>query len=71
MRRQFSAVLLATVLLGSAVPSGAEAKGSRPNILFIFSDNHRTDCVGALGNPHIKTPTLDKLVEQGVAFSRA
>jgi arylsulfatase A-like enzyme len=49
----------------------AQTKPSHPNILFILSDDHRPDCVGALGNPHIKTPTLDTLVDRGVSFSRA
>jgi len=70
MIRQFSVTVLATLLLGSVIPAGADAKAAHPNILFILSDDHRADCVGALGNPHFKTPTLDKLVEQGVSFSR-
>ena len=70
MIRQFSASLLATGLLGLVVLASTAAEAAHPNILFIFSDDHRPDCVGALGNPHIKTPTLDKLVEQGVSFSR-
>lgn len=71
MKRQFFASLLATVLLGGVVCAAAAAKDAHPNILFILADDHRTDGVGALGNPQIKTPTLDKLVERGVAFSRA
>jgi arylsulfatase A-like enzyme len=67
---QFPASVLATLILGSVTPAGADAKAAHPNILFILSDDHRADCVGALGNPHIKTPTLDKLVGQGVSFSR-
>jgi len=31
----------------------------------------RPDCIGALGNPHIRTPALDQLVERGMSFSRA
>jgi arylsulfatase A-like enzyme len=43
--------------------------GSRkPNVLFILSDDQRPDCVGAMGNPHIKTPNLDRLVEKGTVF---
>ena len=42
-----------------------------PNILFIFADDMRADCIGALGNPHIRTPNLDRLCKQGLAFNRA
>lgn len=41
---------------------------SRPNILWYCTDQQRFDTIGALGNPHVKTPTLDRLVAQGVTF---
>src|SRR5215471_8146278 len=40
------------------------------NILFILADDYRPDCVRALGNRHIKTPNLDRLVQTGMSFSR-
>lgn len=43
----------------------------RPNVLFLFSDDQRRDTIGALGNPHIQTPNLDRLVNEGVSFSQA
>ena len=42
-----------------------------PNILWICTDQQRHDTIGALGNPHIHTPTLDKLAAEGVAFTSA
>lgn len=44
------------------------AKPERPNVLFLFSDDQRYDTIRALGNPHIKTPNLDRLVESGFVF---
>ncbi len=41
----------------------------RPNILFIMTDQQRSDTIAALGNRAIRTPTLDSLVEEGIAFS--
>ena len=41
-----------------------------PNILFIPVDDLRPE-LGAYGNPYIKTPNIDRLAEQGVAFARA
>ncbi|GKX31463.1 choline-sulfatase [Vallitalea longa] len=41
------------------------------NILLVFSDQLRADTIEALGNPVIKTPILNKLVESGVSFTRA
>ena len=40
----------------------------RPNILLIFTDQQRFDTIHALGNPIIRTPNLDRLVREGVAF---
>jgi len=43
----------------------------RPNILWICTDQQRYDTIHALGNDHIRTPNLDRLVAEGVAFTRA
>ena len=42
----------------------------RLNILWFCADQMRYDTVHALGNPHINTPNLDRLVASGVAFTR-
>jgi arylsulfatase A-like enzyme len=56
----------------SALNAAAEPAGStRPNVLFLFSDDQRADTIAALGNAHIRTPQLDALVKQGTVFSRA
>lgn len=43
----------------------------RPNILWYCTDQQRYDTIGALGNPHVRTPNLDRLVRSGVAFTHA
>jgi arylsulfatase len=45
--------------------------GSRPNILWICTDQQRYDTIGALGNVHVSTPNIDRLVKEGVAFTHA
>ena len=44
---------------------------NRPNVLWICPDQQRHDTIHALGNDHINTPVLDRLVADGVAFTRA
>ena len=44
---------------------------TRPNILWICTDQQRYDTIHALGNEQIRTPNLDRLAAQGVAFTRA
>ena len=49
----------------------AFAEDSRPNVVVILADDlGREDC-GFMGGREIKTPHLDKLVRQGLAFTRA
>ena len=42
-----------------------------PNILFIFTDQHRLSAVGAYGPTPCKTPNIDRLAREGVLFERA
>ncbi len=42
-----------------------------PNILLLMTDQQRADTIAALGNPIIRTPTLDRLVREGSSFTRA
>lgn len=42
----------------------------QPNILLIMTDQQRWDALGASGNPHIRTPVLDRLCAQGVRYER-
>jgi arylsulfatase A-like enzyme len=43
----------------------------KPNILFIFSDQHRPHAMSCYGDPNIETPNLDRLAEEGVLFTNA
>lgn len=41
---------------------------SRPNIIFMFTDDHATAAISAYGSVINKTPFLDKLATQGIRF---
>ncbi|MYB65514.1 sulfatase-like hydrolase/transferase [Candidatus Poribacteria bacterium] len=41
---------------------------SQPNVLFIIADDHRWDAIGGMGDPTVKTPTMDSLMERGTTF---
>jgi arylsulfatase A-like enzyme len=43
----------------------------KPNILWIFSDQHRAAASGCYGDPNIDTPHLDRLAVEGVRFTNA
>ncbi len=60
-RRSFGASLAA---------AGAQAQGkSRPNLVFVFSDQQSSDMLGCYGNRQIVTPQLDRFASQGVRFA--
>jgi arylsulfatase A-like enzyme len=44
---------------------------TKPNVLLILTDQHRWDCLGAAGNPDLRTPHLDALAADGVRFANA
>jgi len=47
------------------------SSGARPNILWIMSDDHATQAVGAYGGrlaPLNPTPTIDRLASEGIRF---
>jgi arylsulfatase A-like enzyme len=54
---------IAILLLAVTAPAAP-----RPNILFLFADDQRADTIAAHGNPHIKTPNIDRLVASGYSF---
>ena len=45
--------------------------GTTPNILWILTDEQRTDSLGCYGSPWACTPSLDRLAGQGVRFGAA
>ena len=69
--RRASRLLAWLGLAFSALATTHAASPSRPSILFIFADDQRADTIAALGNAHIQTPNLDRLVRRGVSFNRA
>ena len=46
----------------------SQGGGTRPNIVIIYGDQHRADAIG-YDNPEVRTPHLDTLARDGVAFS--
>lgn len=42
----------------------------KPNILFITADQWRGDSLGLAGHPVVRTPAMDRLAAEGVAFRR-
>jgi arylsulfatase A-like enzyme len=50
---------------------GCSSKPQKPNILFIFADQLRSQELSCYGGVNIKTPNLDRLADEGVRMTNA
>jgi len=66
-RRGIGAALM--ILGGFRICLPAEA--APPNVVFILADDLRPDGLGSLGNPVIKSPNIDSIVNRGFIFRHA
>ncbi len=44
------------------------AGSGRPNVVFVLTDDQRWDALSCAGNPHLRTPNIDRLAAEGVLF---
>jgi arylsulfatase A-like enzyme len=61
----------AIIVIASSRAAQTPSQTKRPNVLVLFADDQRADTIAALGNSHIRTPNLDRLVSEGTTFTRA
>src|SRR5687767_6770518 len=68
----FFAIVFALFII-SCKPSGEQLlkETSRPNIIFIMSDDHAYQAISAYGHGLNKTPNIDRLAKEGALFTRA
>jgi arylsulfatase A-like enzyme len=66
------ALAAAGLLLNAAAPAASPGEEpSRPNILFVFTDDHAPHAIGAYGSPYAAldpTPHIDRLAREGMLF---
>lgn len=62
--------LLSVSLALAAFTSCQEQNAGKPNILFILVDDMQSDAIAAWGNKDVYTPHIDRLVNEGVNFTR-
>ena len=66
-----AAALVALVGAAGCRRAPAVETPKRPNILFILLDDLRAVALGYAGHPHVKTPNIDRIANEGVAFRNA
>ncbi|NGF55920.1 sulfatase-like hydrolase/transferase [Parapedobacter sp. SGR-10] len=70
---------IATMILIGIIFDGHAQKESsissrqkeKPNILLIISDQLNWDYMSAMGNPYVRTPNIDRLLNAGIRFDKA
>src|SRR5262245_51266432 len=69
-RRRPEFAMRSLLLLGLLTASLAAA--DRPNIVFIFSDDHAYQAISAYGDPRklLDTPNIDRIAREGMRFNR-
>jgi len=62
MKKSF--ILLSLMICGTFSVSAALL----PNIIYLMADDQSSDTLGCYGNPDVKTPNIDRLAADGMAF---
>ena len=56
---------------GQPLPAkSSKAKADAPNIVFLFADDQCTYSLGCYGNKDVRTPNMDQLARDGIAFDK-
>ena len=76
-RRQFLQASVAAAA-GTAIPASASAQtaadapaGRQPNLVFLYTEGQRWDCLSLAGHPLLKTPNMDRIGREGARFENA
>jgi arylsulfatase A-like enzyme len=57
----------ASLIQGAPQPAPA----AKPNVIWLFGDQHRAQAVACNGDPNVRTPNMDNLAASGVNFTSA
>lgn len=68
-----ASIALVNQLANSAAEpqQGDGIKTARPNIIWIFGDQHRAQALSCMNDPNVSTPNMDALAGEGRHFTRA
>lgn len=67
-RYLFGCWFSAAALVLAVLPGGAVADDERPNIIFIFTDDHAAHALSCYGSKINQTPNLDRIAREGMLF---
>lgn len=59
-----------SLFLALLIAASSAIAEDRPNLVFLFTDDQSSNTLGCYGNPDVKTPNIDQLATDGIAFDR-
>ncbi len=71
IKKGVCASLIIILMMGCSRIEVALKKNSRPNIIFIMSDDHAYQAISAYQENLILTPNIDRIAQQGMLFNNA
>jgi len=70
LERTFASALGCAALAGGSAAYAQPTGQRRPNVVLIMTDDQGFGDLGRHGNPHIKTPNLDRLHDESLRFTQ-
>ncbi len=71
IRKYFLSEVFLLVCVMNAISGFTQEVNTRPNIIYMMSDDHAYQAISAYGYGLNQTPNIDKLAEEGMLFQRA
>lgn len=68
-KAKIQVTLWAAIFMGG-IAVAKPVRETRPNIIYLMSDDQNVGSVGCYGNPEVSTPNMDRLGTEGVIFRR-
>ncbi|MCA1746541.1 MAG: sulfatase-like hydrolase/transferase, partial [Bacteroidales bacterium] len=65
---RFIIIIAVTSLI--AVSCSSKVENNPPNVVLIITDDQGYGDLGITGNPHVKTPVIDKFARESVRFNQ-
>jgi N-acetylglucosamine-6-sulfatase len=69
IKQAAAATLGAPLVMGCT--GGRTQSGKKRNVVFILSDDHRYDALSGLNHPIAQTPSMDRLLRNGICYKNA
>ena len=66
--RQISLCTAGLLPLAHSNAQASQEQAQRPNVVFIFTDDHAANAISAYNKTLLKTPNMDRLAEEGMVF---